>query len=143
MPNTTETAEILDQLQQDTARARSVVARTYKQKYAERQLTARGRKGVDRRVRAQSCGDWLADELALRIRTTPRAPMDVATLVAIFDANGVEHNHLPRNTPSWQGRLRMSGGISLRKIVAASGFLVLPDGTELPAPRAWCERNQS
>lgn len=132
--------QIDNQLVSDTARPRSVVASGYKAKYAERAKSARGKKGVDRRVVAQSNGDWLALELAARLRPTKKSRLNVALLEAILDANGVEHLQWSRTTKNWQGRLRMSGGLALRTVVAENGALILPEGTELAAPRAWCER---
>ena len=118
----------------------SVVGSEFKARYAERAATSRVKKGVDRRVIKQSNGDWMANELAALVRPTPRSKLDVPTLEAIFDANGVEHAHLSRTSPGWQGKLRMTGGLALRTIVANSGELLLPNGEALKAPKAWCDR---
>lgn len=141
MPKTTDLEiAIAAQLEQDTVRAKSVVGRSYKTKYAEKALTSRGKKGVDKRVVAQGNGDWLHLELLALTRPNPKRPLDIPALEAIFDANGVEHRHLSRTSPSWQGRLRMSGGLALRTIVAESGELQLPNGTTLHPPAAWIAR---
>ena len=142
--------EILATAEDNAALARSVVASNYKLRYAERAITARGKKGVDKRVVADSNGDWLALELAALIRPKKRATTDLDMFRAILDANGVDYSRLPVGTPNWQGRFRMNGGQMLRTAVAeADGELVIPafDGrhvqTEehvLTAPRAWVKK---
>jgi hypothetical protein len=151
---TTETeaaiADIENQQEAD-ARPNSVVKGKYKAQYAERAKTARGKKGVDRRVTADSCGDWLALELAALIRPKKSNRTDLDFFRAILDANGVDYSKLPVGTKNWQGRFRMNGGQMLRTAVAeADGELIVPefDGayvqTEehvLNAPRVWVARN--
>lgn len=142
MTKTTDITAALDaQLAADTARKGSVVRSSYKAAYRDRAETARGKKGVDRRVIAQSCGDWLALELAARIRPNPKKPTDLALFRAILAANGVDDSRWPSTTPGWQGRLRMSGGMALRAVVAEAGVLVVPGEGELSAPRSWCAKH--
>lgn len=116
---------------------RSVVAKTYKVKYAERAVTARGKKGLSKRVVADSCGDWLALELGFLVRPNPKKPMDYPRLSAIVEANGL-------SLAKWQhlnvGQQRMLVALALRPVVAEAGVLMLDDGTELKAPRSYCER---
>jgi hypothetical protein len=40
------------------------------------------------------------------------------------------------------GRFRMTGGLALRRVVAEAGVLVLPEGREERAPKAWCAAHQ-
>ena len=137
--------------QEQDARPNSVVKGKYKAQYAERAKTARGKKGVDRRVIADSSGDWLALELAALIRPKKSAKTDLDFFRAILDANGVDYSKLPIGTKNWQGRFRMNGGQMLRTAVAeADGELLIPafDGAHvqteehmLQAPKAWVARN--
>jgi len=143
-------AQITADAEANAALARSVVNRKYKLGYAERAIAARGKKGVDKRVVADSNGDWLALELAALIRPSKRATTDLDLFRAILDANGVDYSRLPIGTPNWQGRFRMNGGQMLRTAVAeADGELVIPafEGKHtqtseqtLTAPRAWVKR---
>lgn len=134
----------------NAARPRSVVNRKYKLGYAERAIAARGKKGVDKRVVADSNGDWLALELAALIRPTKRATTDLDFFRAILDANGVDYSKLPVGTKNWQGRFRMNGGQMLRTAVAeADGEFAVPsykgrhtetEAHVLHAPRSWVKK---
>lgn len=137
----------IENTQEQDVRPNSVVRGKYKALYAERAKTARGKKGVDRRVVADSNGDWLALELAALIRPKKSAKTDLEFFRAILDANGVDYSKLPIGTKNWQGRFRMNGGQMLRAAVAeADGEFVVPafDGSHvqteehtLRAPRVW------
>lgn len=119
---------------------KSVVAQSYKIRYAERAVSARGKKGVDKRVVADSCGDWLALELALLVRPTKKSKLNVERFCSILEANGINPTKWCTPTPNWQGRLRMTGGLALRAVVAECGELVVDEETVLKAPKAWCDR---
>jgi len=117
--------------------AHSVVKGEYKARYRERaDNMARRPKGVPLKALRRMAGDWLAIELAKRT-LDDKAKLVVPSLEAILDANGVKHGHWNRTTKGWAGRLRMTGGLALRTVVAREGVLTLPDGTTLDAPRAW------
>jgi hypothetical protein len=119
--------EIRANAEANASLAKSVVARKYKIGYAERAITARGKKGVDKRVLADSNGDWLAAELAALIHPNKRKPCDLDTLRAILSANGVDYSNLPVGTPNWQGRFSMNGRQMLRTAIAeADGEWVIP-----------------
>ena len=122
---------------------RSVVSQAAKQRYAER-AAARQRavKGVSKRALSRSSQDWLALELA-RLTLDEKAKLDVEAFEAILDANDVAHRHWNRTTAGWQGRLRMTGRLALQKVVAAAGALVLPDGSNIAAPRNWVQKHSS
>ena len=105
----------------------SVVSAKYKQRYAER-------------GNPRGCNDWLQNALA-PLTLDALGKLRVADFEAILDANGVKHEHWNRVTPGWQGRLRMSGGMALRTRVANAGALLLPDGTEMEAPVAFCDKH--
>lgn len=120
---------------------RSVVASTYKRRYAEREAAMQRRpKGVSRKALARSSADWLAVELA-KLVLDDKARLVVPNLEAILDANGVAHAHWNRTTKGWQGRLRMTGRLALQRVVAEAEALVLPNGSLIAAPRAWVAKH--
>lgn len=120
---------------------RSVVASTYKRRYAEREAAMQRRpKGVSRKALARSSADWLAVELA-KLVLDDKARLVVPSLEAILDANGVAHAHWNRTTKGWQGRLRMTGRLALQRVVAEAGELTIPGGEAIPAPRAWVAKH--
>jgi hypothetical protein len=116
----------------------SVVPDKYKQKYA-----AEGHAG--------HCGDWLALELNRLCIVKDEAGKqvtDLDRLETIANANGVAPDRVDKlgtETRGWQGRYRMTVRNMLTKVVAAKGFMLVPEGcgvdadTELKAPKAWCE----
>lgn len=113
--------------------SRSVVAPAYKARYAARAESAKLPKGVDRKVIARSCGDWLAKTLSVYCVKGRKA--DRAAFTAILEANGVDHS-------KWaaldNGRFRMTGGLALRRVIVDNdGLLNLADGSTLSAPRNW------
>lgn len=121
---------------------KSVVASTYKAKYAARAVALQRKpKGVPLKALKRMSGDWLGLELA-KLTLDAKAKLVVPALEAILDANGVPHSHWNRTTPGWVGRLRMTGGLALRRVVAEDGELVLPDGSTLEAPKAWVAKYQ-
>lgn len=132
------TAEEYAELLEDDPRQNSVVASEYKRKYRERAATrARKPKDVNKKALARCNGDWLAIELA-KLTLDDKQKLRVDAFEAILDANDVKHAHWNRTTPGWQGRLRMTGRLSLQRRVAENdGELVLPDGSVLRAPRTW------
>lgn len=140
MPNTT--LDLEPEAEASIALPKSVVQSGYKAKYAAREAAMQRRpKGVARKALARSTGDWLAIELAKRV-LDDKAKIDVPRLEALLDANGVKHSHYNRTTKGWQGRLRMSGGLALRTIVANEEALLLPGGERLEAPKSWCAKYQ-
>jgi len=119
---------------------RSVVAASYKAAYKERALTARGRKGISKKVLARSCGDWLALEIAERC--VKGTKLDIPAFEALLEANGVDHSRYNRTSKGWQGRLRMTGRLALQRVVAeADGHLKLPGDEVVKAPRAWVQKH--
>lgn len=121
-------------------RRNSVVQAQYKRKYAARAASL-DELPISKKAAKRSCCDWLAFELGKRVLDEDNK-LIVEELEAIFDANGVKHRGWNRTTNGWQGRLRMSGSMALRRIVAeANGELKLPDGEALQAPAAWVAAN--
>lgn len=138
IPNTQ--AEGIVEALANEVRSRSVVPPKNKAHYREK-ATAAGRRD---KAAYRSCDDWLARQLAkLVLSTDKKRQISVPDFEALLDANGVVHAHWNRTSPGWQGRLRMTGGIVLRKTVANRGTLLLVDGTEVKAPMAWCERHMT
>lgn len=140
--------EILETAAADAARAGSVVKGAYKMRYAERALTAKPVKGVSKKARARSCGDWLAVTLQ-KLTLVEKDHLSVSAFEAILDANGVKHDHWNRTTKGWQGRLRMTGRLALQRIVAEGGELEVPaeiaEAKGVPAtiaaPASWVKAN--
>jgi hypothetical protein len=134
---TTTTEATTPATETEAPRSRSVVAPAYKVRYRERAATAKLPKGTDRKVVARSCGDWLS--LVLARETVTKRKSDRQKVAAILEANGVAHD---RWAALDNGRFRMTGGLALRRVVAEAGVLVLPEGREERAPKAWCAAHQ-
>lgn len=87
------------------------------------------------------CGDWLA--FTLKNITTNKEGVNVPMLDAIADLNGIDISKYRREGHGWQGRLRMTTGNLLRRVIwLADGILHIPDGvlpeqTTLKAPGEW------
>jgi hypothetical protein len=105
----------------------SVVAAKYRQRYRE---------AGD----PNSCGDWLATQLAEYCAAEEGFDLDF--FKAICDANEVDYSTLKVGTkPSDKGRFRMSAGLKLRRRVFETTVLIIPatgdqDDTELSPPKA-------
>lgn len=114
----------------------SVVPSKYKMLYAER-------------GDPNNCGDWLAEVLKGLVRVNNehgREVTDIDRLETIANSNGVAPDRcdvLGTATRGWQGRYRMSCRNMMAPLVAAKGFLFVPDGAgvdgdrEIKAPDAW------
>lgn len=120
---------------EETESTGSVVPDIYKKRYAERGDPTH-------------CGDWLALKLndLCKVTDGKKVTTDLDRLETIATANGVEAARVDRlgtATNGWQGRYRMTVRNMLTKVVAAKGFLFVPEGagvkqdTELKAPREW------
>lgn len=109
---------------------KSVVAVGYKSEYRARALAAGRTSKASRRCN----GDWLALELEARC-LDDNEKLIVHEFEAILDENGVVHSHWNRTTNGWQGRLRMSGSMSLRAKLKKDGFLMM-GGERIEAPKA-------
>jgi hypothetical protein len=118
-------AEIDDQIEKKG----SVVKAAYKLKYKARAKE----KGIGGKAAKRSTWDWTAQIMATET-LTKKAKTDVDALYAFLDANGVDHSRWTNRKAGWEGRLRMTGGLALRRIVAERGTLFLRDGTELVVP---------
>lgn len=130
----------------EIALPRSVVATSYKTKYALRAVEGRKPKAVSKKAAARGCGDWLHFTLAQLTLDPKTNKLDVDRFSAILDANGVDHAHWNRTSKGWQGRFRMTGRLALQRVVAeADGELLVPeaDGERIvAAPRSWVAKHQ-
>lgn len=115
----------------DNAKKGSVVKSAYKHRYAARAAEAGLGKAAQR-----SAWDWLAQQIAGEV-LDDKARLSVDKLLALFDANGVDHSRWQNRSKGWEGRLRMTGRLALQKIVAEAGVLRTADGDELVAPAEW------
>jgi len=116
----------------DIEKARSVVGRKYKVRYANRASAS----GLKRKAAQRSAWDWLAQTLAGEV-LDERDHLVVEKLLAVLDANGVDHSRWTNRSKGWEGRLRMTGRLALQRVVAETGTLSLPDGETLEAPAEW------
>jgi hypothetical protein len=107
-------------------RGRSVVPLGYKKKYATRAVTA----GQTSKAAKRQCSDWLALELLAECVPDGKT-FALNRFLDILEANGVKDplDRWPSRTNGWEGRIRMSGGVLLRGIVAKSGEFRTPEAT--------------
>jgi len=128
------TQEQLDDLEIDRqiALPKSVVARKFKIRY---KMLAKER-GDKSKAAKRSKWDWLAQQLA-ELTLTPKAKLDLDRFEALMIANDVDCSRWPNRNNGWEGRLRMTAGLVLRKEMAerADGILKLADGTERQMPQ--------
>jgi hypothetical protein len=112
----------------------SVVPAKYKTRYKER-ARANGHRS---KAAKRSNWDWLAQTLAANV-LNKKGKIDIDKLVAILQANGMPDplEEWPNRSKGWEGRIRMTGGIWLRREVAEQGVMLLPDGEELVPPAEW------
>lgn len=110
----------------------------YKRLYKER-ARAQGIKG---KAAKRSTWDWLAQRMA-ELTLTSKAKLKLEEFGALMAANDIDirkwtHDEEgnPKMTPGWEGRLRMTGGLVLRRKLAETGVLHLADGTTEQMPEA-------
>lgn len=121
--------EAIAEIEEQIALPRSVVNPKYKVRYRD-QARERGDRG---KAAKRSKWDWLAQQMAERV-LNKKAKLDVDKLLAILDANGVDHSRWTNRAPGWEGRLRMTGCLALRKTLAETGVFQTPEGpVEVPA----------
>lgn len=119
----------------------SVVAPLFKARYHERADSLyRKPKDIPAKALRRSSCDWLSMELQRRT-LDERAHISIHAFEAILDANGVRHSHWKRSGTGWQGRIRMTGRLALQRVVAENGYLSLPDGSTIPAPKNWIAKH--
>jgi hypothetical protein len=97
---------------------KTVVKVVYKHRYQDRAKAA----GRTDKASRRGNGDWLQREL--QAETVGKdGKLDLATFIAILDANGVDYSRWKREGHGWEGRFRMSGSLVLRGIVGKTGVL--------------------
>lgn len=126
------------EIETQIALPRSVVKAGYKVKYRDRAAAA----GLTRKAAKRSTWDWLAQELAAEV-LDDNQKLKVDALLALLDANGVDHSRWTNRSPGWEGRLRMTGRLALQRVVAERGTLLLTDGETLEAPAEWVAKYRS
>jgi hypothetical protein len=113
------------------ALSNSKVPTKYKVLYKMRAREA----GIKGKAAKRSTWDWLARQMK-ELVLTEKDKLKVDAFEALMAANGIDTNKWPSRTPGWEGRLRMTGGIALRRKLADSGTLHLADGTTRQMPEA-------
>jgi hypothetical protein len=118
----------------------SVVKPTYKAKYKARAME----RGLRGKAAKRSNGDWLAETMRTLV-LDKKEKLVVERLVDLCEANGLDdiQGRWPNQNKGWEGRLRMTACLVLRKIVADNGRLILPDGSSLEAPTDFIVRNET
>ena len=137
LTTTTEEEEqmVLFEMEELEQRRGSVVKRDYKIKYKLR-AKANGIKG---KAAKRSTWDWIAQRMAEQT-LTKKSKTDVPALYDFLHVNEVDTSRWTNQSKGWEGRLRMTGGLALRRIVAERGTLFLRDGTELEVPQDELDR---
>ena len=112
----------------------------YKAKYRDRARE----NGQRSKAAKRSAWDWLAQTLAGEVLTKDNK-LKVDEFAALLAANGEPDalGRWPNRSKGWEGRLRMTGGLWLRRVVAEAGVLKLADGEELVPPEDWVAKHLS
>jgi len=127
------------EIDQQIALPKSVVLPTYKVRYKLRALDA----GLKGKAAKRSNGDWLA-ETVKKLVLNEKEKLVIERLEAICEANGLPNiqTRWPNKNKGWEGRLRMTSCIVLRKLVADNEILHTPEGDLVP-PAAFVARNRT
>ena len=129
------------EIEEQIAKRATVVKPKYKARYRDAARASGNRSKAAKR----SCWDWFAQAMA-RETLNKQNKLDVGKLVAILQANGEPDplERWPNRSKGWEGRLRMTGGLWLRTVVAEEQVLRIPeaDGTveELVPPEEWVKQ---
>jgi len=118
----------------------SVVKASYKVKYKQRAMEA----GLRGKAAKRSNGDWLAQEMA-KLVLTEKEKLDVDKLEALCEANGLSgiRERWPNQSKGWEGRLRMTACLVLRKLVADNQALRVPGEEDRVPPVDFVTRNET
>jgi hypothetical protein len=119
----------------------SVVKASYKTKYKQRAIAA----GLRGKAAKRSNGDWLSREMA-KLVLTKGEKIDIAQLEKVCEANGLDEIQIrwPNKSKGWEGRLRMTACLVLRKIVAdANAFYVPGQDEPLVPPTEFVIKNET
>jgi len=125
------------EIDQQIALSNSKVKPKYKVAYKMRAIEA----GLRGKAAKRSNGDWLAQTMA-KLVLTEKEKLDLDKFEALCAANGVDTNRWPNRNKGWEGRLRMTACLVLRKIVADNEVLHTPEGDLVP-PMEFVNKNRS
>lgn len=132
--NPSEEQQKLDdaEIEMQIALPKSVVAKKFKIRYKQ---LARER-GDKSKAAKRSKWDWLAQQMA-ELTLTDKAKLKLDAFEALMAANGIDCSRWPNRNNGWEGRLRMTAGLVLRKEMAerADGVLMLADGSSRQMPQ--------
>jgi len=119
----------------------SVVKPGYKAKYKARAIAL----GLRGKAAKRTNGDWLGEQMRSLV-LDKREKLIVERLVDICEANGLDNieERWPNKNKGWEGRLRMTACLVLRKIVADNAMLIVPgeDEPRIP-PQDFITRNET
>jgi hypothetical protein len=140
LEDTREEQIAIAEIDRQIALPHSVVKPDYKAKYKARAM-ALGLKG---KAAKRTNGDWLGEQMR-KLVLDKKEKLIVERLEEICEANGLDgiRERWPNQNKGWEGRLRMTASLVLRKIVADQGYLALPDGGQLEAPADFIARNET
>lgn len=118
----------------------SVVLPDYKTKYKNRAI-ALGLKG---KAAKRTNGDWLSEQMRTLV-LDKKEKLIVERLVDICEANGLSgiEERWPNRNKGWEGRLRMTACLVLRKIVADNQALRVPGEEDRVPPADFVTRNET
>jgi hypothetical protein len=126
------------EIEAQIAKPGSVVKAGYKVRYRDRAREA----GIAKKAAKRSTWDWLAQTMA-EIVLDKQNKLRVDELLALLDANGVDHSRWTNRNKGWEGRLRMTGRLALQRVVAEAELLRTADGEELVPPAEWIAKYRS
>jgi hypothetical protein len=134
--------EILDvaEIERQERLPNSVVKPTYKTKYKERAMAA----GLKGKAAKRTNGDWLGEQMRTLV-LDKKEKLIVERLVDICEANGLSgiEERWPNRNKGWEGRLRMTACLVLRKIVADNQALRVPGEEDRIPPQDFVTRNET
>lgn len=118
----------------------SKVQRKYKLRYKANALARGGKGKAEKRMN----GDWLSHQMK-ELVLTKKEKLDVAKLEALCAANGLHDigERWPNRNTGWEGRLRMTACLVLRKIVADNQVLHVPGADDRTPPAEFVARNET
>jgi len=137
-----DTQELFDiaAVEADERKPHSVVKVGYKVKYKERAMAA----GLKGKAAKRSNGDWLAVQMR-ELVLTKKEKLDLDKLEALCEANELPGigERWPNRNKGWEGRLRMTACLVLRKIVADNQALRVPGEADRIPPHEFVVKNET
>lgn len=121
--------------EEEPPKVSSVVKDKFKDKYIENAKAL----GIPGKAAKRSNWDWLSQQLAT-FCLNDKHSIDIGAFTDVLDANGVDHSRWTNRNRGWEGRFRMTGRVALQKVVANSGLLKWPGGSETEVPAEFREK---